>query len=174
MMLFFGIIFAISTSNTQEATSTDTIIDATKNTVTQEVKQSTRELLEILDDTVTDGKIPIFKALKNKRKSKKKIKVTASNLEKIIQNTIDVIEKKIGHAHPNARQETNTFVLNTKKQVFDMHKKMMSQMKKSVGRKTELVIANTNKTKEEIAKFQEDIVLKIVAFSNQLKATLKR
>jgi len=174
IILFFGIIFANNTSKTQDHKSTDHIIDETKQVITIEVQQSTKDLMQILESTVIDGKIPVFKALRNKRKSKKKIKATTNNLEKIINNAIANIEEKYGNANTAMREKTNKFVSKTKQCVFDMHKKMVSQIKKSMGKKPELVIENTNKTKNEIAKFEKDIILKIAKFSNKLKDGYKK
>lgn len=145
------------------------LIDETANTITIEVKQSTKELIQILDETVCDGRLPMLRALRGRRRSKKKIKLTANNLEKIIHETIDKIQP-----HQAIKDKTNKFIAKTKKKVFDMHKQMVAEMRKSIGvKQPEIVTKNVNQAKDKITKFEEKMVLKIAKFSSKLKEGLK-
>lgn len=145
------------------------IIDKTKNTITIELKKSTKELIEILDSTIVDGKIKIFKGLKGQHLSKKKLELTANNLEKIINDTVLKLDTKNTQKNLIIKENTLKFVAKTKKRAFDMHKNMVCQMRKSIGKEPKIVINNQKQAKIQINEFENKIITKISKFSDRLK-----
>ncbi|KKP29516.1 MAG: hypothetical protein UR12_C0006G0003 [candidate division TM6 bacterium GW2011_GWF2_30_66] len=153
----------------------DNIIEKTKNTITIELKQSTKELVKMLDETIAsgDGKLKIFKGLKCQHQSKKKLNETANQLEKLINETIVKLEIKDIKKNLLIKEKTNKFIEKTKKRTFDMHKNMSREMRSSIGKDPEIVKNYTNLAKKQISEFEDKIINKISKFSNKLKADIK-
>lgn len=153
----------------------ENLIDETKNTITIELKQSTKELIKMLDETIAagDGKLKIFKGLKCQHQSKKKLNETANQLEKLINETIVKLETKNTKKDLLIKEKTNKFIEKTKKRTFDMHKNMSREMRSSIGKNPEFVKNNTNLAKKQISEFEDKIISKISKFSDKLKADIK-
>lgn len=153
----------------------ENLIDETKNTITIELKQSTKELIKMLDETIAagDGKLKIFKGLKCQHQSKKKLNETANQLEKLINETIVKLEIKNTKKDLLIKEKTNKFIEKTKKRTFDMHKNMSREMRSSIGKNPEFVKNNTNLAKKQISEFEDKIISKISKFSDKLKADIK-
>ncbi|MFC1842856.1 hypothetical protein ACFLYU_04320 [Candidatus Dependentiae bacterium] len=172
-LLLIMILYCGPTPGNKIVTSPKQIIDNTKDVITVEIKQSTKDLVKILDNTIVNGKLKLFKGLKGKRLSKKKIVATTCQLEKIINEAIEKIENKRGKKEQAIRKKTGEFIAETKKSVFEMHKQMVSEMKKSVRKNPEIVKNNTDSAKNKIAQFEEKIIVKIAKFGDTLKEILK-
>lgn len=160
----------------KEKNSPETIIDSTKNLITTELKQSTKDLVKMLDETIASGggKLRIFKGLKCQHESKKKINETATQLEKLINETVVKLETKNAKKNLLIKEKTGKFIEKTKKSVFDMHKNMSCEMRNSIGKCPEIVKNNTCAAKKQITEFENKIVTKIAKFSDKLKADIKR
>lgn len=145
------------------------LIDNTTNTITIELKESTKEILKILDNSVVDGKIKLLKGLIGKYESKKKICQTTEQLEKLISMTIAKIEIPDKEKNYIIKNKMQKFIEKTKKRALEMHKNMVTQLRKSIGQNQTVVLNNTKIAKDQIYAFEDKLIKKVSKFSSSLK-----
>lgn len=160
-------------SKSKEKSKSDIIIDETTDLVKTELKQSTKDIVEILDTTVADGKLKLGKGLKLRSQCKKKTAETTNKLEEIISDTVTKLETKDEDKNLLIKDNTDKFIKEAKQEVSEIQKNMSTEMRKALGKKPEVVFDCTDKAKTQIAEFEDKVITKIEEFSDKLKQDVK-